>query len=102
MEDIKQIINNNVVLTGHISDEELKVLYKNAKIYAFPSIMEGFGIPIIDAQQFSIPTICTDMPVFREVAGNNGALFFKNSIDTYFGLMYNSFCRRERDLTYTR
>ena len=58
-----------IVYTGVITDEELKVLYKNAKIYIFPSIAEGFGIPIIDAQNFGVPIICSDIEVFREVTG---------------------------------
>lgn len=73
--------NKNIVFTGYIPDEELKVLYKNALIYAFPSVYEGFGIPIIDAQAFGIPIICSDIPVFKEIAGK-GAEYF-NNIDNY-------------------
>lgn len=72
---LKGIANKNVIFTGHITDEEIKVLYKNAKIYAFPSKMEGFGIPIIDAQNFGIPIICSNIDVFKEVAGEDGAIF---------------------------
>ena len=60
-------LNSNVVFTGYISDEELKVLYKHSLIYAFPSVYEGFGIPIIDAQAFGIPVICSDIPIFKEI-----------------------------------
>ena len=66
--------NENIIFTGYIKDEELKVLYKNAELYVFPSIYEGFGIPIIDAQAFGIPVLCSNIPIFREVSGN-GALF---------------------------
>ena len=62
--------NNSVIFTGYIPDEELKVLYKHSLIYVFPSKYEGFGLPIIDAQAFGIPVICSDIPVFREVGGN--------------------------------
>ena len=37
--------------------------------------MEGFGIPIIDAQNFGIPIICSNIDVFKEVAGEDGAIF---------------------------
>lgn len=66
--------NSNIICTGFISNEDIKVLYKNALIYLFPSIYEGFGIPIIDAQIMQVPVICSDIPVFHEVAGK-GAVF---------------------------
>ena len=53
----------------------MKVLYKKAKAYNFPSLIEGFGIPIIDAQEFGVPIICSDIPVFKEIASENGAIF---------------------------
>lgn len=62
--------NPNIIFTGYIKDNELKVLYKHAKLYIFPSLYEGFGIPIIDAQAFSIPVLCSDIPVFREIASS--------------------------------
>lgn len=63
--------NQNIIFTGYINDEELKVLYKNTLIFVFPSIYEGFGIPLIDAQSFGVPVLCSDIPVFHEVAGNS-------------------------------
>ncbi len=61
------IDSNNIVLTGFISNEEIKQLYKYALIYLFPSQYEGFGIPIIDAQTMSCPVVCSDIPIFHEV-----------------------------------
>ena len=76
----KYILENNlsekVILPGFISKEESKVYYKNASIYVFPSLDEGFGIPILEALSFSIPTICSDIKVFKEI-GNNSVEFFK-------------------------
>ena len=80
IEKLKKLTaNSNIIFTGYINDEELKVLYKNAKLYAFPSIYEGFGIPIIDAQLFEIPVLCSDIPVFREVAQNSVEYFQPDS-----------------------
>lgn len=64
----------NVIFTGYIPDENLPSLYKNALLYVFPSLYEGFGIPLIEAQYSNCPVLCSDIPVFREVAGN-GAEF---------------------------
>ena len=70
--------NNNIIFTGYIEDEELKVLYKNAILFVFPSIYEGFGIPLIDAQAFGVPVLCSDIPVFREIGANSVYLFRLN------------------------
>lgn len=68
--------NSNIIITGYIPDAELKVLYQNSLMYVFPSLYEGFGIPIIEAQYFGIPVICSDIPVFREI-GKESVLFSK-------------------------
>jgi glycosyltransferase involved in cell wall biosynthesis len=72
----KNNLNDKVIIPGFISNEEAKFFYKNALIYVFPSIDEGFGIPILEALSFSIPTICSDINVFKEI-GNNSVEFFK-------------------------
>lgn len=74
--------NSNIIFTGFISNEDIKVLYKNALIYLFPSIYEGFGIPILDAQTMGVPVICSDIPIFREVAGDS-AFFCEPNCETF-------------------
>jgi glycosyltransferase involved in cell wall biosynthesis len=51
-------------------------LYKNARIYVFPSQDEGFGIPVLEALSFSIPVICSDIDVFKEI-GSDYVEYFK-------------------------
>ena len=63
--------NKDIIFTGYVSDQELAVLYNNALVYIFPSLYEGFGIPLIDAQLFNLPIICSDIPVFREICQNS-------------------------------
>ncbi len=75
LNEIKKFIVQNklegkVILPGYVSKEEASILYKNARIYIFPSLDEGFGIPILEALSFSIPVICSDIDVFREVGGD--------------------------------
>ncbi len=64
----------NLSVLGFVSDEVLTVLYHHAQALVFPSLFEGFGIPIIEAQAMSLPVICSDIPVLREVGGE-GAVF---------------------------
>jgi len=74
LEEIKIFIfqnklENKVILAGYVSKEEASVLYKNALLYVFPSLDEGFGIPILEALSFSLPVICSDIDIFKEVGG---------------------------------
>ena len=67
---IQNKLENKVILAGYISKQEASVLYKNARIYVFPSLNEGFGIPLLEALSFSIPVICSDIDIFKEVGGD--------------------------------
>ncbi len=73
---VQNKLENKVILAGYVSKEEASILYKNARIYVFPSLDEGFGIPILEALSFSIPVICSDIDVFREI-GDDYVEYFK-------------------------
>jgi glycosyltransferase involved in cell wall biosynthesis len=60
---------------GRVSDAQLAGLYRGAACVVVPAIAEGFGLPILEAQQAGAPVVCSDIAVFREVAGP-GALYF--------------------------
>lgn len=53
------------VLSG-VSDAELRWLYEHAALYIFPSLGEGFGLPLYEAAWFGLPIVASDLPVFRE------------------------------------
>ena len=78
---IQNKLEDKVILAGYVSKEKASILYKNARIYIFPSLDEGFGIPILEALSFSVPVICSDIDVFREI-GDDYVEYFKvgNSI----------------------
>lgn len=59
----------------------LKSLYKNALALVNPSLSEGFGLPLIEATYFNCPVIASDIPVFREILGNNYIPFNPTSIE---------------------
>ncbi len=63
--------NENTIYTGYLTTEEVVALYKNAKFFVMPSLEEGFGLPIIEAQYFNSPVLCSDIPIFKEIAGNS-------------------------------
>lgn len=63
-------LRGRVVEFPRASDDELKALYARAKVFVFPSFMEGFGLPPLEALAFGIPVVCSDIPVIREVCGD--------------------------------
>lgn len=63
---------NGVVWLGYVSDADLGELYKNAYIFAYPSLYEGFGLPIIEAAQFGVPSVTSNLSSLPEAAGNGG------------------------------
>jgi glycosyltransferase involved in cell wall biosynthesis len=58
-----------------LSDEALAAAYRGANCMIAPSTYEGFCLPVIESQALGNPVVCSDIPVFREVAGE-GAMFF--------------------------
>jgi glycosyltransferase involved in cell wall biosynthesis len=66
--------NENIVFTGYISDAELNSLYKSAIALLFPSLIEGFGVPILEAQYHKLPIITSNISSMPEVAGKGAIL----------------------------
>jgi glycosyltransferase involved in cell wall biosynthesis len=63
------------VLQYDLDDGDLQYLYKNAKLFVFPSLYEGFGIPMLEAFSCECPLVCSNTSSFPEVAGD-GAIYF--------------------------
>ena len=76
---INNDLENEILLPNYISKQETHQYYKNALMYVFPSVDEGFGIPIIEAFFYSLPIICSDIPVFREIANESVSYFNKGN-----------------------
>lgn len=68
------------IFYGYASDEELVTLYKHASLYVLPSLMEGFGLPPLEALSFGLPVACSDIPALREVLGD--AAFYFDPYDS--------------------
>jgi glycosyltransferase involved in cell wall biosynthesis len=63
------------ILPGWVDEQQLATWYAHADFYVAPSLTEGFCLPVVEAQKFGVPVICSDIDVLREVAGQ-GARFF--------------------------
>ncbi len=64
-----------------VTDVELSELYKNAQALVFPSLMEGFGLPALEALANNCPVIVSDIPVFHEILGNCAIYFDPHSAE---------------------
>ncbi len=68
----------------HLDDASIKYLYNNAHIVAFPSRIEGFGLPTVEALVSGVPVMLSDIPIFHEVAGDSGVYFDPDSPKDFY------------------
>lgn len=61
-------MEDDIVFTGYISDRELSRYYRHATVFAFPSLFEGFGLPIVEALGFGVPTVTARQEPHLEVS----------------------------------
>ena len=65
----------NVILIGYVSDEELVYLYKNAFLFVYPSLYEGFGLPPLEAMGYGAPVLASKIPSISEVVADAAKTF---------------------------
>lgn len=71
----------NVIALGYVGDADLGELYKNAAVFAYPSIYEGFGLPVIEAQQFGVPVLTSNTSSLPEAVGDGGVQVDPNNVE---------------------
>lgn len=80
----KYIKKNNIkdiILTNFVPDTELPELYRNASLYVFPSLYEGFGLPPLEAIQYGLPVIASERTCLPEVLGEAAIYFNPDNSD---------------------
>lgn len=91
-------LDDRIILTGFVPDEDLVYLYSRAYALAFPSLMEGFGLPAVEAMACGVPTAASRAGSLPEVVGDAGVLFDPLDIDSIAEALRGLFDdRRERD-----
>jgi glycosyltransferase involved in cell wall biosynthesis len=68
-----------VSLRGWLTPQQLDALYAESTLFVFPTLFEGFGLPVLEAMARGCPVLCSDIPVLHEVAGD--AAHYVNSHD---------------------
>ncbi len=71
----EQGIDEKIVYTGFVSRESCVALYRNAAVYAFPSLFEGFGLPMIEAMASGTPVVASYLSSLPEIGGD-AAIYF--------------------------
>jgi glycosyltransferase involved in cell wall biosynthesis len=74
-------LTSRVQLLTHIDDERLRSLYSQALAFVYPSLYEGFGIPLLEAMACGCPVVASDIPSTREVAGDCAFYFDPSSAE---------------------
>lgn len=76
LEEIRRLdLEKTVKVLGYLPYEELPYLYNLARLLAFPSLFEGFGIPLVEAMACGCPIACSNATSIPEVVGDAGVLF---------------------------
>jgi len=67
-------LNDDIIFPGHIPDEELPILYNCAKLFVYPSIYEGFGLPVLEAMACGVPVITSNTSSLPEIVKDAGIM----------------------------
>jgi len=90
---IKQLNLVDRVIQVNVNDRQLAYCYKNAICFIYPSLYEGFGIPILEAFSCDCPVLLSDIDVFKEVAGK-AAIYFnpksEDALSASINLIFNN------------
>lgn len=65
-------VEDKILRIGYVDDDDLSALYSGAEMFLFPSLYEGFGMPVLEAMQCGLPVICSNCTSIPEVIGDCG------------------------------
>ncbi len=80
-------LESKVIFTDYVPDDELPALMSGAKLYVLPSLWEGFGIPVIEAQACGVPSVVSNTSSLPEVVGKSAVLVDPMSVESIAGGM---------------
>lgn len=94
---IKADIGREIIFFGMANDSDLVNLYTRAKLLVIPSLMEGFGLPNLEAVYSGLMPVVSDIPVFKEIWGNSLLIFDPESVDDMADKILKGLCMRGED-----
>ncbi|CAG7659183.1 glycosyltransferase [Paenibacillus allorhizosphaerae] len=90
----KGITPDQIIYLGFVSDDSLVALYKECEVFVFPSIYEGFGLPVLEAMRCGTPVVTTSSSSLPEVAGDAAIIVDVND-DESMATAINSFLKEK-------
>jgi glycosyltransferase involved in cell wall biosynthesis len=83
-------LRERVIFPGYVPDEELPLLYSAADLFVYPSLYEGFGLPVLEAMACGVPVVTSNVSSMPEIAGDAALLVDPRQVDELAGAMYRS------------
>lgn len=80
-------LGRRLFMFNNLNDTELEYCYRHGKALVFPSFVEGFGLPLVEAMQRGLPAMASNIPVFREIGGEFIAYFDPQDPDSLADLV---------------
>lgn len=75
-------LKDKVIFTDYVPDEDLVALISGAKVYVLPSLWEGFGIPVVEAQACGVPVVVSNTSSLPEIVADSGILVDPESVES--------------------
>ena len=83
------------MLLGYVTDDELIWLYRNCYANLYPSLFEGFGLPVLEGMQFGAPTVTSSSTSMPEVVGDAGIVLDPENVEAWAQMMLRLVTRAE-------
>lgn len=88
-------ISEKVKVVGEVSEKQLASLYTHAGALLFPSLMEGFGLPVIEAMRHGCPVFASDRPPLPEIGGGAARYFDPKELEQAAGVIADGWSERD-------
>lgn len=80
---LTELLGEDVEITGYVGEEQLAAAYLRADVLAFPSLYEGFGMPVVEAMTAGLPVVAADRTALPEVVGDAGLLVPAEDVEAW-------------------
>jgi glycosyltransferase involved in cell wall biosynthesis len=80
-------LESRVLLVPDVAEEWLPAVYQAASVFAFPSLAEGYGLPVLEAMASGVPVVASDIPALAEVAGPAAVLVPPREVSAWSGAL---------------
>lgn len=88
----KNNLRDDIVYLGYLEQRLMPYVYMNAKMVVFPSLFEGFGIPLVEAMKVGVPLACSNSASIPEIAGDAAIYFDAEDINDIAYKIYKLYC----------